>query len=181
MIRFSGLILLVVTNASTAFAGEARIPNPNIDYQGFKILTQEVQTLREARRVSESQFIEMSKDRNTLILDSRSAAKFAQMHVAGAVNVAFSDMTEQTLGSVIASKGTRILIYCNNNFVNAPGPFPTKISSAALNVPTFITLSAYGYDNVYELGPVVEPGTSAIEFSSESALKAPRRAASGKK
>ncbi len=175
MIRFIGLTLLVATNASTAFANEAPIPNPNIDYQGFKALTQEVQVLREAHRVSESQFIEMAKDRNTLILDSRSAAKFAQMHVAGAVNVAFADMTEESLSAVIASKGTRILIYCNNNFANAPEPFPTKISVAALNVPTFITLSAYGYNNVYELGPVVDPRTSAIEFSGSFAETAPVR------
>jgi hypothetical protein len=35
---------------------------------------------------------------------------------------------------------------------------------AALNIPTFVTLYAYGYQNLYELGPVVDPATSNIEF-----------------
>ena len=76
----------------------------------------------------------------------------------------FSDLTQETLQKVIPSAQTRVLIYCNNNFVNAPDPFPTKSARSALNIPTFITLYTYGYRNIYELGPVLDPARSELEF-----------------
>ena len=39
-----------------------------------------------------------------------------------------------------------------------------KKAVAALNIPTFVTLYAYGYQNLHELGPVVDPARSDIEF-----------------
>ena len=40
-----------------------------------------------------------------------------------------------------------------------------KMAVAALNIPTFATLYAYGYQNLYELGPALDPATSNIEFA----------------
>ena len=74
----------------------------------------------------EEEFIEMSQEEDTIMLDARSLEKYQKMHVAGAVHVNFSDMNEETLSRVIPSLQTRVLIYCNNNFENAPEPFPTK-------------------------------------------------------
>jgi len=107
----------------------------------------------------------MSKDEDTIVLDTRSAAKYAELHIKGAVHLNFSDITSDTLAAIVPSPATRILIYCNNNFENAPEPFPVKMAVAALNIPTFVTLYAYGYQNLYELGPVVDPATSNIEFA----------------
>jgi hypothetical protein len=59
---------------------------------------------------------------------------------------------------------TRILIYCNNNFANADGPFPSKLPSASLNLSTSIALFNYGYRNVYELAPLVDLKSSALDF-----------------
>ena len=154
--------VLAMLSVQVAFA--ERIPNPSIDYVGFSSTVSDVHALRESRRISEAQFIEMSRQPDTVVLDARSAEKFATLHVAGAVHLNFSDITSDTLADLIPSKSTRILIYCNNNFVNAPEPFPAKIAVAALNIPTFVTLHAYGYENVYELGPVVDPKTSKIRF-----------------
>ena len=56
---------------------------------------------------------------------------------------------------VLPDKNQKILIYCNNNFVNEEQAFPRKIATASLNLSTYISLYTYGYRNVYELGDVV--------------------------
>ncbi|MEE2877433.1 MAG: rhodanese-like domain-containing protein, partial [Pseudomonadota bacterium] len=48
-----------------------------------------------------------------------------------------------------------ILIYCNNNFEDDVEPVMLKRAPLALNIPTFINLVGYGYENVYELGELV--------------------------
>ena len=160
------LFVILLSTTSTAQVMKPRhIPNQNIDFVGFATLVSQLEPLREAYRISEAEFIEMSKDKDTIVLDTRSAAKYAELHVKGAVHLNFSDITSDTLAAIIPSPTTRILIYCNNNFENAPEPFPVKMAVAALNIPTFVTLYAYGYQNLYELGPVVDPATSSIEFA----------------
>ena len=160
------LLVVLLTTTSTAQVMQPRhIANQNIDFAGFASLMSQLEPLREARRISEAEFIEMSKHEHTIVLDTRSAAKYAELHIKGAVHLNFSDITSDTLAAVIPSPTTRILIYCNNNFENAPASFPMKKAVAALNIPTFATLYAYGYQNIYELGPVLDPATSNIEFA----------------
>jgi hypothetical protein len=85
------------------------------------------------------------------VLDTRSAEAFQMGHIAGAVYLNFSDFTDEKLARVIPSKATRILIYCNNNFTDNVAPVPVKRIELALNVPTFINLYGYGYENIQEL------------------------------
>ena len=163
------MLVVLSSTTSTAQVMKARhIPNQNIDFVGFAALVDQLEPLREMYRISEAEFIAMAKDEDTLVLDTRSAAKYAELHVKGAVHLNFSDITSDTLAAIIPSTSTRILIYCNNNFENAPAPFPMKKAVAALNIPTFVTLYAYGYQNLYELGPVVDRATSSIEFEGTS-------------
>ena len=61
-------------------------------------------------------------------------------------------------------KDARILIYCNNNVKNSEVAYAPKAARASLNLSTYIALYSYGYRNVYELGPVVDPKTSKIKF-----------------
>ena len=61
-------------------------------------------------------------------------------------------------------KSTRILIYCNNNFLNAPDTFATKAAPASLNIHTFNTLYSYGYTNIYELGPLIDIRKAKLAF-----------------
>ena len=164
-IRVTLALALVSGLASLHLSAQGQdIPNRLIDYPGFMAVAKEVWDLRQERRLSEEEFIEMSKEEGTIILDSRSLAKYHQTHIAGAVHLNFSDITEETLRKVIPSRQTRVLIYCNNNFVNAPESFPTKRARASLNIPTFITLYVYGYRDIYELGPVLDPATSKLSF-----------------
>ena len=140
------------------------IPNKLIDAQGFQADVMASQQIRVDRRVTEEQFIEMATDKHTVVLDARSPARFEQMHIIGARNLAFTDFTEESLKNLIATKDTKILIYCNNNVANSPIAFAPKAPSASLNLSTYTALFTYGYRNVFELGPVVDPAKSKIKF-----------------
>jgi rhodanese-like protein len=155
---FLALILL----ATTASAED--IPNPLIDYSKFAENVSVVGALREGRRVTETVFMRMARDPSTVILDARSAEKFAMLHVRGAKNLSLPDVTDEELAKIIPDKNTRILIYCNNNFRDEPRAFPSKNLSASLNVYTFNVLFSYGYTNVYELGPLLEIGKTRLPF-----------------
>jgi len=142
----------------------AVIQNPAIDMRAYLAVASEAAVYRESHRVSEEDFIRMSGEPNTIVLDARSAAKFAELHIRGAINLSFPDITIDSLSAAIPDRDTRILIYCNNNFTNAPGPFPSKLSNASLNLSTFIALYAYGYRNIYELGPLIDIRSSKLQF-----------------
>jgi hypothetical protein len=140
--------------------------NPAIDMDGYLRVAREAAEHRETRRLSEEEFIRMSREPGTIVLDARSREKFDELHVKGAVNLPFPDIAIASLEATVPDKGTRILIYCNNNFANAEGPFPAKIARASLNLSTYIALYSYGYRNVYELGPLVDLKESKLQFVS---------------
>ena len=154
--------------AATVWAAEPVRPahaepdrdNQLIDVRAFNRSAQVALQQRKGRRITEQRFIEMAKEPSTVVLDTRSAANFRLLHVKGARHLNFSEITTQSLSRVIPDKDTRILIYCNNNFDNEPNEgrpaFESKSPGMALNIPTYITLFAYGYRNVYELGPLLD-------------------------
>ena len=144
----------------TALAQE----NPAIDMPGYLRVAREAAEHRATRRVSETEFIRMSREPGTVILDARSREKYDELHVKGAINLSFPDIAISTLEAAIPDRGTRILIYCNNNFANADGPFPAKLASASLSLSTYIALYNYGYRNVYELAPLIDLQASRLEF-----------------
>lgn len=135
----------------------ARAPaNPQIDYQGFSQLTGDLARLREARRLSWAEFSERAAAEGALLLDARSADAFARGHLKGAVNLPFTDFTDEALAAVIGANPNRpIYIYCNNNFRDHRAPVALKRAPMALNIPTFINLHGYGYRNVWELADVI--------------------------
>ena len=63
------------------------------------------------------------------------------------------------LAAALPDRTRAILIYCNNNFRNDSPP-------VSLNIQTFINLKAYGYDNVYELGEIVDFNDSKVGWVS---------------
>jgi hypothetical protein len=145
------------------FAG-AQEANPAIDMEGYLRVSMEAARHRETRRVSEQEFIRMSREPGIVVLDARSRQKFDELHVKGAINLSFPDIAVESLARTIPNRNTRILIYCNNNFQNAEGPFPTKHPSASLNLSTYIALYNYGYRNVYELAPLIDIKASKLAF-----------------
>jgi hypothetical protein len=142
----------------------AQEANRNIDMEGYLRVSVAAAKHRESRRVSEQEFIRMSREPGTVILDARSREKFDELHVKGAINLPFPDIAIESLKATIPDQNTRILIYCNNNFANAEGPFPAKIARASLNLSTFIALYSYGYRNVYELAPLIDVKASRLQF-----------------
>jgi hypothetical protein len=162
MLAFCALVL-----ASGGDAQEtSSIANPAIDMQGYLRVSSAAAAHRDTRRLSEAEFLRMSRQPGTIVLDARSREKYDELHVTGAINLSFPDIAVDALRRTIPDTSTRILIYCNNNFRNAESPFPTKMPSASLNLSTYIALYTYGYRNVYELGPQLELERSALLFES---------------
>jgi hypothetical protein len=144
-------------------------PNPNIDMDAYVKSVKEVARHRESRRLTEDDFIKMSQEEGVIVLDARSKDMFALLHVKGAINMSFPDITVDSLKKTLPDKDAKILIYCNNNFKNQPVAFASKRPIASLNISTYITLYNYGYRNIYELGPVLDPAKSKIEFEGKMA------------
>lgn len=150
------LLACGIASAQTPVRAPAPPANPRIDAQAFMAVTFEAMKFREQRRIGETEFMRMSREPGTLVLDARSSEKFRELHIDGALNLSFPDITEESLNRLIPDKNTRVLIYCNNNFVNNERAFPSKLPSASLNLSTFTALYNYGYRNVYELAPLLD-------------------------
>ena len=162
-------------------------PPADVDFAAFERLVAEVKPHRAERIISVDEFLKMSKEENTIILDTRSKIMYDAKHIKGAIHLNFSDFTQENLKFFIPDPNTRILIYCNNNFdyreLKDPY-FATKSSqpdilgreinqiTLALNIPTYINLYGYGYRNVYELGELVStfPPDGRIKFEGSTVL-----------
>lgn len=153
------------SNPDASVPPAAIVPvNPAIDMDGYLRVSAEAARYREGRRVTEGEFIRMSREPGTIVLDARSREKYDQLHVKGAINLSFPDIAIASLTQTVPDKNTRILIYCNNNFINAEGPFPSKLPTASLNLSTFIALYNYGYRNVYELADRIDVRRARLEL-----------------
>jgi len=156
-------------------------PAPLVNYDDYKALVMEVEEHRQSRLVSLDSFLKMSKEPNTIILDTRSDLRYDRKRLKGAIHLSFTDFTQANLQRIIPDRNTRILIYCNNNFEGDQFDFASKLSmprdmreteildnrkptTLALNIPTYINLYGYGYKNVYELGEMVNVNDQRIEF-----------------
>lgn len=137
-------------------------PNPAIDMDGYLRVSKEAAKHRESRRLSEEDFLRMSREEGTIVLDARSKEKYDLLHIRGAINLSFPDIAVESLKKTLPDKSARILIYCNNNFRNSELAFASKAPTASLNLSTYIALYTYGYRNIYELGPRLDPKTSKL-------------------
>jgi len=162
-LALAAFLLLVAASFAEA-QGAREIQNPSIDMKGYLRLANEAARHREKRRLTEEEFIRVSKEPGVIVLDARSKQKFDELHIDGAINLGFPDITVESLARVLPDKNAKILIYCNNNFQNAERPFPTKMATASLNLSTYIALYTYGYRNVYELGPLLDARTTKLEL-----------------
>ena len=159
-----GTLCALLLCLGSAPAQTNQITNPLIDYNGFLTNAAEVGRIRSTRRLTEEQFRQMAQQRGTIVFDARSDDKYEKLHIKGARHLSFPEITAEQLARVIPDKSTRILIYCNNNFLNAPNTFASKVAVASLNIHTFNTLHNYGYTNVYELGPLIDIHKSKLVF-----------------
>ncbi|MEO9634681.1 MAG: rhodanese-like domain-containing protein [Parasphingorhabdus sp.] len=164
--RISLILCIATLFAAPAVAQET--PKALVDYAGFERLTGEVFGYRQNRMVNLQDFRARAAKPDTMILDTRSAAAFAAGHIEGAVNLPFSEFTEDSLRAVIGEANDReILIYCNNNFTDNIAPVRSKRARLALNIPTFINLYGYGYRNIYELEGAYQMKDPSISWISQ--------------
>jgi len=178
-------VLVMLLAAGAGWAQDTRYPRAKVSFDDFKELVAAVETHRASRLIDLDTFLKMSKEKGVIVLDSRSRFRFDRIHVKGAKHLAFTDFTQDNLARVIPDPGTRILIYCNNNFDGNPVDFAAKAfvprarqgraeaaqieaqekpRMMALNIPTYINLYGYGYRNVYELHELVSVTDPRIEF-----------------
>ncbi len=175
-------VLFSVGIGADRTAPVAKLPtapaNPQIDMNGYLRVSLEAAKHRETHRLAEEEFMRMSGEKGTIVLDARSKEKFDLLHVKGAINLNLSDINIESLNQLLPDKSVRILIYCNNNFKvpagpqqqpqanikvpNAPAAFMSKKPTASLNLSTYIALYNYGYKNVYELAPMLDPETTKL-------------------
>ncbi|MXP30466.1 rhodanese-like domain-containing protein [Parerythrobacter jejuensis] len=150
--------------------------NPQIDYSAFTELASQLGETREQHLLTLPEFVLKASQDQAIILDTRSAEAFRLGHIAGAINLPFSDFTDAKLAKVLGEDRTRpILIYCNNNFSDNRRPIALKRAPLALNIPTFINLHGYGYTNVWELADVVS--TADVDWVEEPLIQLPIKAA----
>ena len=158
------LLLIWTASFASALEGDFIGVNPRIDFTAFLRDAKSADEIRSHHRLSESRFIELSQQPGVVILDARSRDKFEMLHVAGAINLPYPDISEPSLAKTLPDKKQIILIYCNNNFERAPVAFESKMAPASLNISTFISLHSYGYENVFELGPLLDVHTTRINL-----------------
>ncbi len=155
------VLILIISSSTWA----DNMKNPYIDYAAFEEDVRTMKETREQKRLTEAEFIAAIESGNYVLLDARSERFYKMRHIKGAVNLPFTEFTEATLAEVIPNQSTPILIYCNNNFLNSPASFATKMPPASLNLSTQASLVSYGYTEVYELGPLLDVNNTKISFS----------------
>lgn len=185
-------LIILLSFGSLAY-GQSKVDYPTslASYSDFKSLVEVVEKHRAERLLSLDAFLAMSKKKNVIILDTRSDFRYNRKHLKGAIHLDYTDFTQDELNKLIPDPNTTILIYCNNNFEgdqidfaskrfdpNAkPKTSETEILShrkpilLALNIPTYINLYGYGYENVYELNELVNVNDSRIKFEGTEVKK----------
>lgn len=182
------IITLCCITTSNIFSQEQKTMNTQnnypkslASYDDFKNLVTEVEEYRAKRLINLDTFLKMSKEDNVVILDTRSDFRYNRKHLKGAIHLGFSDFTQNNLNKLLPDSSTKILIYCNNNFVGDQIDFATKSSGPivgmetqilsnrkpimlALNIPTYINLYGYGFRNIYELDELVNVNDKRIKF-----------------
>ncbi len=121
---FSVLFAVYFTNAQT---DSVNYEPSLVDYEAFMNLANEVHAHRADRLISVEQMNIMKGEENTIILDTRSKEMYDAKHVKGAIHLNFSDFTQANLTRLIPDVNTRIIIYCNNNFMDDQLYFATKV------------------------------------------------------
>ena len=159
------LMIFCCAVATAAAHAAETAPNPLVDYAKFQQIVSTSMLDHESHRLTESEFLARMRQPDVIVLDARTDSRYRLRHIKGAVSLPFTEFTEATLAAVVPRKDATILIYCNNNFLDSPAAFASKAPAASLNLSTYTSLRAYGYTNVYELGPLLHVGSTKIPFS----------------
>jgi hypothetical protein len=147
-------------------------PSFACDYDGFLELAKRMQGHRDQHLLDLERFVAMAQEPGTIVIDARSEKHFEAAHIAGSVNLPYTAFSAQALQEKVPDHSTRILIYCRNNLIDSSKPnngagfdIPfRKERIVGLNIPTVITLYAYGYENVWELNSVIDIADTEVRL-----------------
>lgn len=78
-----------------------RAERPNLRRMQRLFHRPQANTLRQSRRLTEEDFIAAAQIPGTIILDARSRGKYQLLHIKGAINLPFTDMTAESLAEEI--------------------------------------------------------------------------------
>ncbi|EMI63051.1 rhodanese-like domain-containing protein [Leptospira noguchii] len=164
LFNFCFCIILIGQENSLIKTKRNPIPNRLIDYKKFQNIVNSSAEEREVKRLTEEDFLKMIQDEEVVLLDARSESRYKLRHIKGAISLPFTEFTKESLSKIIPNMNSKILIYCNNNFTGSPEAFASKAPAASLNLSTFVSLKAYGYKNIYELGPLLSVDSTKLTF-----------------
>ena len=80
---------------------------------------------------------EMIINDGAVLVDVRTIEEYDEKHIGGALSLPLDNITEESVGEVISSKETEVIVYCKSG----------KRSAEAKK-----KLESIGYTNVYDLG-----------------------------
>ena len=103
-------VLTLIVCCGLPFAGSTAdrkdaVPNPAIDMEGYlKVSQRSGRGTARSRRLTEDDFIRMSGEQGTIVLDARSKEKYDLLHVKGAINLSFPDIAVESLKKTLPDK-----------------------------------------------------------------------------
>ena len=181
-----GLLSSFKSNEIESSKESKKYPAALVSYDDFKNLVTQVESHRSERLINLDTFLKMKEEENTIILDTRSVYRYYNKHIKGSINLPFTEFTHDNLRRLIPDTTTRILIYCNNNFTGdqinfaskrsrptRTRPFNEKPIMLALNIPTYLNLYGYGYQNIFELHELVNVNDKRVKLVAQPIGKSP--------
>jgi hypothetical protein len=146
--------------ATLARPAAATVAGRAVDLNGYLEGSRAAALHQASRLLTEEEFIRMSREKETIVLDVREFPTHHSCHVHGAENLAAAHADAGRLEALIPDKDTRILIYGYDNFSAPPDP------GASPNILALTVLYRHGYRNVYELGTVIDPAATRLTLRS---------------
>jgi len=168
---FIGLSLLCLIWAAFAAHAQGQAPAPEKTPLSYLQYHQEAEKIDEkAHTVSLDKFLELRKQKGTVVVDLRSPEQYAQSHVEGAVQFG-ADISKEKLEKLIPSKDTTVLLYCEYSLM------PVRmIALTNVSLPQFIL---HGYKNTYKLAPIWR-GSSNWQDTGKEMARLPMTKSEGK-
>lgn len=112
------LVFLLLSSLFTTQLIAQDSDSPLVSFSDYEMLMAKVKEHRKTRLVDLDAFNQLSTDENVYILDTRSKEMYDRKHVKGAIHLNFSDFTQANLDNLFQRRDVKILIYCNNNFID---------------------------------------------------------------
>ena len=130
-------------------------------------VSNEAAAYRETHRLSEDEFIRMSREPGTIVLDARSQQKYDELHVKGAVNLSFPDIAIESLQRAFPDKNARILDLLQQQLqqrqhARSPRRHRARRSTSRRTSRSMATVTGMSF----ELGPLIDVDAAKLEFQS---------------